>query len=94
MRDDIEIKIKVIPIGEDRNEEENEMLKDKILDALNKTFYKGYKREELEEVTTLKQETEDELPKIFKRFGVEPEDVYRPNKDKYKRNKNYYRRRK
>ncbi len=68
MTDDIEINIKIIPIGEDKDIKTDEMIKDQILSALSKSFYKGYKKEELENVTTLKQGSIEELPIIFKRF--------------------------
>lgn len=84
MNDDIEINIKVIPVGEDKSKEADEMLKNQILSALSKSFYRGYKREELENVTTLKQGDIEELPTIFKRF--------KETQNKYKHNRNRRRR--
>ncbi len=70
MKDDIEIKIRVIPVDDDNDdsEEVNEILKDQILRALSKTFYKGYTKEELEEKTILSEGNSRELPELTKRF--------------------------
>ena len=86
MNDDIEINIKIIPMEDDKFKKTDNMLKDQILSALSKSFYKGYKKEELEKVKTLKQGSIEELPTIFKKFK-ETE-----NKRKYDGNKRRKRR--
>lgn len=69
MNDDIEIKIRVIPVGDDNNSDQvNEILKKQILNALSKSFYKGYTMEKLEKVTTLSEGDSRELPELSKRF--------------------------
>lgn len=69
MNDGIEIKIRIIPAEEDNNSGEvNEILKNQILNALSKSFYKGYTKEELEQVTTLSEGNSRNLPELSKRF--------------------------
>lgn len=89
MNDDIEIKIRIIPVEDDNNSDEvNEILKNQILNALSKSFYKGYTMEKLEKVTTLSEGDPRELPELSKRF----EAFNNQYKSRYK-NKNRRRRR-
>lgn len=83
MNDDIEIKIRVIPVENDNNSDEvNEILKNQILNALSKSFYKGYTMEKLEKVTTLSEGDPGELPEVFKRFKANDKTRY---KNRYRR---------
>ena len=91
MNEDLEITIKVIPAGDDNSHEDNMKAAHEVMDALYKAFKGHYDKEDLERRTIIKEGTKEDLPAIFKKFGLDPEDAYKPNK--YNRNKNYYRRR-
>lgn len=83
MNDDIEIKIRIIPVEDGNNSDEvNEILKNQILNALSKSFYKGYTMEKLEKVTTLSEGDSKELPELFERFKVNDKTRY---KNRYRR---------
>lgn len=78
MTDDIEIKIRVIPVEDDDNSDEiNEILKNQILNALSKSFYNGYTMKELKKVTTLSEGDSREIPELFERFKVNDKNRYK-----------------
>lgn len=78
MTDDIEIKIRVIPVEDDDNSDEiNEILKNQILNALSKSFYNGYMMKELKKVTTLSEGDLREIPELFERFKVNDKNRYK-----------------